>query len=495
MADRCDPIRAKIDEIRGEIRGLQGDLQDAGPSQKAGIASQIRGLQAELVAKQRELVVCKGGPPNVFVCDDGGVYYVRFIGDQVFWFGEHPAGGFANIFFGRMTGSDITGQWFDIPKGRTTSRGTIGVRLDRGSNILTRTAVTGGFGGARWTPFITGLHSGRVAGRGFRPAGFEATGSADLTGTWMGNDGGTYYLRQIDTRVIWFGESGGFSNLFRGNRSGNAVSGDWADVPKGGLLQSGTIAVAYDPATDTLARTAVTGGFGGTRWSRVQARVVNVNLQSLILHETEDVFGDEPYLWTVFVKVDGDTVDFANLGGSRATVVSTSGSQNNLTGEENIGSGRTLAIPPHVGRFGTVLKTIRGLPVALVNPRDATRLVMYVKAWDEDGLSNGSVEAGRAKLVELLQTRLETAIRAATAPDIAALQAEIAPAVEAAIAASDQNILDFVFGGGQDDQIGDATLMFSFADLAASGGRIPLNFRFTGDGADYELVGEITISG
>jgi hypothetical protein len=237
----------------------------------------------------------------------------------------------------------------------------------------------------------------------------------------------------------------------------------------------------------------VTGGFGGSKWSRVQAQVVNVNVQSLILHDTEDVFGDEPYLWTVFAKVDGDTVDVANLGSSRATVVSTSGSQNNLTGEENIGSGRTLAIPSHVGRFSTVLKTIRGLQVGQT-ARDATQLVMYVKAWEEDGLTNGSVEAGRAKLVELLQLRLDAAIQSATPPDVAAIKAEIPPAVEAAISASDQNILDFVFSGGKDDQIGDATLIFSFADLAAAGGRIPLNFRFNGDGADYELVGDITIS-
>jgi hypothetical protein len=314
----------------------------------------------------------------------------------------------------------------------------------------------------------------------------------------MGNDGGTYYISQFNTdpfpTIVWFGESGGFSNVFRGSRNGNTVPGVWADVPKGGAAGSGTMVVTYDPATDTLTRAEVTGGFGGSQWSRVQARTVDVHLQSLTLHETEDTFGDEPYLWTVFVKVDGDTVDFADLGRSRATVVSTSGSHNDLTGEENVGSGRTLAIPAHVGRFSTVLKTIRGLPVALVKPGDATQLVMYVKAWDEDGLSDGSVEAGRMKLVELLQTRLDAFIQSATPPDLGAIQAEIASAVEGAIAASDQNILDFVFTGGEDDQLGDATLRFSFTDLAASGGRIPLNFRFTGDEANYELVGEIVVS-
>ena len=47
----------------------------------------------------------------------------------------------------------------------------------------------------------------RVADRRFRPAGFEATGPVDLTGTWIGNDGGSYYLRQVDTTVVWFGET------------------------------------------------------------------------------------------------------------------------------------------------------------------------------------------------------------------------------------------------------------------------------------------------
>src|SRR6188472_4787363 len=52
----------------------------------------------------------------------------------------------------------------------------------------------------------------------------------DLTGKWIGNDGGKYYIRQIDKTVWWFGFNTfsigeGFSNVFNGIRSGNG-SGD-----------------------------------------------------------------------------------------------------------------------------------------------------------------------------------------------------------------------------------------------------------------------------
>ena len=59
-----------------------------------------------------------------------------------------------------------------------------------------------------------------------------------------------------------------FSNVFRGQIKGNVITGDWADVPKGEILQSGQLTVTATSSA-TLRRVAVTGGFGGSLWTRI----------------------------------------------------------------------------------------------------------------------------------------------------------------------------------------------------------------------------------
>jgi hypothetical protein len=94
--------------------------------------------------------------------------------------------------------------------------------------------------------------------------------SRNLTGRWQGNDGGTYYIRQIGNRIWWLGEDSNgeaWSNVFHGSISGNRVSGDWADVPKGSMRQSGTLTLQFT-APDRLRAVSQTGGFGGTEWQK-----------------------------------------------------------------------------------------------------------------------------------------------------------------------------------------------------------------------------------
>jgi len=56
-----------------------------------------------------------------------------------------------------------------------------------------------------------------------------------ITGTWLADDGGTYVVRRTGgTTIWWLGRSadGGksFTNVFKGVRNGNRITGDWADV-------------------------------------------------------------------------------------------------------------------------------------------------------------------------------------------------------------------------------------------------------------------------
>ncbi len=97
---------------------------------------------------------------------------------------------------------------------------------------------------------------------------------ASLTGTWMANDGGMYFLRQIADTLWWLGLSDGllhpglqFCNVFHGSVTGSAVTGEWSDVPRGATSGRGTLALR--PAgEDQLLRVTESGGYAASIWRR-----------------------------------------------------------------------------------------------------------------------------------------------------------------------------------------------------------------------------------
>jgi hypothetical protein len=85
--------------------------------------------------------------------DDGGRYYLRQVGDRVFWYGERSARdpAWANVFEGRLRDGELRGEWADVPKGRARSQGRLRLDVRRRGNVLVAVDKTGGFGGSRWT--------------------------------------------------------------------------------------------------------------------------------------------------------------------------------------------------------------------------------------------------------------------------------------------------------------------------------------------------------
>jgi hypothetical protein len=57
-----------------------------------------------------------------------------------------------------------------------------------------------------------------------------------------------------------------FNNVFHGQISGSTVTGEWADVPRGRLLNAGTLTLSI--SANRIQRQAVTGGFGAAEWNR-----------------------------------------------------------------------------------------------------------------------------------------------------------------------------------------------------------------------------------
>jgi hypothetical protein len=112
-----------------------------------------------------------------------------------------------------------------------------------------------------------------------------ASCARNLTGTYMADDGGIYYLQQSGSTLWWAGLSLDrqlpadyvwhrglyFTNVFRGiMNSDNTVMGEWSDVSRGMTLNSGTLTVKIDSSggVTKLTKLTATGGFGATTWTR-----------------------------------------------------------------------------------------------------------------------------------------------------------------------------------------------------------------------------------
>lgn len=112
-----------------------------------------------------------------------------------------------------------------------------------------------------------------------------ASCARNLTGTYMADDGGVYYMEQSGSTLWWAGLSLdrqlpadfvwhrglGFTNVFRGTiNSDNTIVGEWSDVSRGAALNSGTLTVKIDSSggVTKLTKLTATGGFGATAWTK-----------------------------------------------------------------------------------------------------------------------------------------------------------------------------------------------------------------------------------
>ena len=91
---------------------------------------------------------------GVWKSNDGGTYYVRQAGNEVWWVGMSKDGGrsWTNVYKGVRNGATVTGTWADVPHGRARSGGTLNLQVAGTTGVLgfNRREVTGGFGGSRW---------------------------------------------------------------------------------------------------------------------------------------------------------------------------------------------------------------------------------------------------------------------------------------------------------------------------------------------------------
>jgi hypothetical protein len=94
--------------------------------------------------------------------NDNGVYYIRQVGDCVWWFGtslseiepgQTEQAGFANVAAGRVDGDEINLEWADIPAGDVLGGGGLRILITEGGDELVIIQYRGpwGFGASTFT--------------------------------------------------------------------------------------------------------------------------------------------------------------------------------------------------------------------------------------------------------------------------------------------------------------------------------------------------------
>jgi hypothetical protein len=88
---------------------------------------------------------------GVWNCNDGGVYFIRQVGNQMWWYGQSSDGGttWSNVFQGTIRGSKIIGSWADIPKGSVRGSGEMTLRIS--SSRIQKISGGENFGGSAWS--------------------------------------------------------------------------------------------------------------------------------------------------------------------------------------------------------------------------------------------------------------------------------------------------------------------------------------------------------
>jgi hypothetical protein len=133
---------------------------------------------------------------------------------------------------------------------------------------------TGSLPSSTTGPSTTTAIPGSIANSGSTVSG-QGQGVAPqnmvLTGVWSCDDGGTYYIRQLGNMIWWFGEPSmnpdRWSNVARGTISGNTITLEYSDIPKGCAEGYGTL-VLEAISNNVLNAKEKPPSYGGSTWTR-----------------------------------------------------------------------------------------------------------------------------------------------------------------------------------------------------------------------------------
>jgi hypothetical protein len=227
---------------------------------------------------------------------------------------------------------------------------------------------------------------------------------------------------------------------------------------------------------------------------------IRFDINRLHCRDEGDGWGSaEPYLWTVFFKVDGSTVSVSpslSLTGD-AVIRTTPGSHGNL-GDTDVDEDDIITVPVAIGEWETDLRPILvPPPLDAIQPDVGGVIGVVCVLMEEDNVSDAGAEAGhqalndgvRAAVNQIVATRTVTN-QDVTDAELAGFESQITDAVSSAIQDQQSFFENLWSWFNADDSIGFTVFLFAHDDLAQAG-TVAFSQRFRNEG-DWELSGTLT---
>lgn len=87
-------------------------------------------------------------------CNDGGMYYVRQIGNDIQWEGRGTFSSngvkWVNVFHGTLSSGVIQGDWADTPEGGVLGSGSMVLQVESNNHFYATSYSGSSFGGSDW---------------------------------------------------------------------------------------------------------------------------------------------------------------------------------------------------------------------------------------------------------------------------------------------------------------------------------------------------------
>ena len=155
------PVLVALPLLLG-LAGCGGDTASPTPPGESALATASPGMAVtdlSVIGCAMDDPADEGELTGAWAGNDNGVYYIRQVGDCVWWFGTEvrdielgptAQGWFANVASGRIVGTQVDLEWVDVPLGYTVNGGGLTFIYDEELGMLTLAEQRGGgspFGG------------------------------------------------------------------------------------------------------------------------------------------------------------------------------------------------------------------------------------------------------------------------------------------------------------------------------------------------------------
>jgi len=171
---------------------------------------------------------------SFYKSDKGALIYIRQVGKKVYWLAERFDRKFVAVFNGTYKNDQITGPYYNLPKGKARGTGSLKVQVSNGGKTL---KVTGGNMDGQTLKSIA--CPPKFPAR--RKAHYQGNTSDNLTGRWKASNAGQMHLSQEKEIIAgyFFGHQNGANarpataKVFFGTNKNGKVTMEWFDIPLG----------------------------------------------------------------------------------------------------------------------------------------------------------------------------------------------------------------------------------------------------------------------